>query len=226
MCNFVSWKEDKQGNVFFLTNKDLKPRKLKEFKGYNARWRTDLCGHGAIEWFYPELKGKCDDMECEDFSDPKNFPPSIVDAIKNMELTEIGFNIGLLNEKGREEWKKVDQSAWEEYKKIKQSAYEEYKKVERPAHEKYEEVRQSAHEKYEEVRQPAWKEYEKVERPALEEYKKVERLAHEKYEEVRQPAWDKYKKVERPALEEYKKVEQSSFWDIFRDKKNRAKGWK
>ena len=128
MCEFVSWKEvDK--DVFFLTNKDLKPRKLKEYKEYNSNWREDLCGHGAIDWFYPEIKGNGKHKECTDFSTPDNFPPLVVEAIKNMEMTNIGFSLGLLNDKGKAEYLKIEQPARTEYEKIQQPAWAEYLKI-------------------------------------------------------------------------------------------------
>ena len=72
MCQFASWKEEK-GNVFFLEDKDLKGKKFKEYKEYNPQWAVDIKGHGAIEYFYPELKS-LRDSECTDFSTPNNFP--------------------------------------------------------------------------------------------------------------------------------------------------------
>ena len=53
MCEFVSWIEVGK-DVFFLTNDDLKPRKLNAYKKYNTNWREDLPGHGALYYFYPE----------------------------------------------------------------------------------------------------------------------------------------------------------------------------
>ena len=143
MCNFVSWKE-KDGDVFYLTDKDLKPKKFKEFKEYNSNWRDDLKGHGAIDWFYPKLKGKCINRECDDFFSPKNFPKEIVKSIKNMELTKIGFNLGLINKEGIKEYQKIEKPAWEEYKKIRQSLWEEYQKIIQSAREEYEKIVQPA----------------------------------------------------------------------------------
>ena len=189
MCNFVSWKE-KDGEVFYLTNADLKPRKLKKYKEYNANWQEDLCGHGAIDYFYPDTKGR--NKECFDFENPKNFPKEIVKSIKNMEMTKIGIDIRLLNEKGQAEYEKIRQPAWAKYEKIRQQAWAKYEKIE----------------------QPAWAEYEKIRLQALAEYEKI-----------RQPALAEYKKIEQPALAKYEKIRQQAFWEIFRQKKYRAKGW-
>ena len=214
MCQFISWKEDKKGNVFFLQNEDLKPKKLKEYQEYNPRWKEDLHGHGAIEWFYPELKGKCENKECTDFSTPNNFPKQIVKAIKDGELSKIGYNTSLLNAKGMAEYNKIEQSAWKEYNKIQQPALEEYYKIKRSE----------------------WAEYNKIEQPELEEYNKIKKLAWAKYKKIKQQAWVEYKKIEQSALEEYykiqqsaleeyKKIQQSALWKIFNQKKYRAKGW-
>ena len=80
MCNFISWKEC-QGKYYFLTN-DVVALKLEEFKKYNAGWKNDLVGHGAIEWFFNLPHGCGKNFECEDFSTPSNFPSVIVEAIK------------------------------------------------------------------------------------------------------------------------------------------------
>ena len=85
-------------------------------------YRDDICGHGAIEHFYPELKGKGEKKECIDFSTPKNFPKEIVEALKG-NLSKIGICLDILNEAGKKEYQKIKQSAYAEYDKIKQSAY-------------------------------------------------------------------------------------------------------
>ena len=144
MCNFVSWKEDEAGNVFFLVDKDLKPRKLKEFKEYNTNWREDICGHGAITWFYPELEGKCQNKELEDFSNLKKFPREVVEAIKNMKMMKIGFNLGLLNKRGKKKYREIQQPAWKKYIEIEQPALKKYGEIQQPAWKKYIEIQQPA----------------------------------------------------------------------------------
>src|SRR4030042_6604130 len=122
MCEFVSWKETREG-VIFLTNKDLTPKKFGEYKKYNKGWRRDLPGHGAITYFTGIGEGI--QRECTDFSSPDNFPPEIVKAIKEGRLSQIGYNIELLNDEGKAEYQKIDQSALAEYEKIRQSALAE-----------------------------------------------------------------------------------------------------
>ena len=126
MCNFIS--AVKRGeDYFYLTKDDLRGRRFAEFKKKNAVWYEDIKGHGAIEFFYPELKGE--HWECEDFSTPDNFPPCIVKDIKRGAFKGIGVCPDILNKEGMVEYEKVRQSAWEEYYKVKQLAREEYYEV-------------------------------------------------------------------------------------------------
>ena len=145
MCQFVSWiEEDKE--VYYLDNNSLMTKEgkklLKYLKDNNSL--CDLQGHGALRRYYPELKGK--NKECSDFSTPNNFPKKIVKSIKNMEMTNILFGeekpLGLLNEAGQSEYKKIQQSAWAEYEKIQQSAWAEYEKIEQSALAEYEKIEQ------------------------------------------------------------------------------------
>ena len=57
MCEFVSWKEY-QGKLYYLDNDKLNTKDgrslVKYLKDNNSL--HDLCGHGAIERYYPELK--------------------------------------------------------------------------------------------------------------------------------------------------------------------------
>ena len=132
MCEFVSLKE-KDGEVFFLTNDDLKPKKLKEFKEFNKHWRRDLPGHGAIEWFYPKMKGVGKQKERTGFGTPDNFPDEIVQTIKSMKMTKIGFNLGLLNDMGRAKYEEVEQQTYAKYHEVQQQAYAKYEEVKQPA---------------------------------------------------------------------------------------------
>ena len=58
MCNFISaLKVNKE--YFYLTKDDLKGKIFKDFKEANKEWWEDeICGHGAIVYFYPEMKDK------------------------------------------------------------------------------------------------------------------------------------------------------------------------
>ena len=212
MCEFVSWIKN-DGNIFFLTNDDLKPRKLKKYKEYNKNWREDLCGHGAIRWFYPDIIGGSD-QECVS-SEITYYPKEIVQAIKDYKLTKIGYNLKLLNTTGLCEYLKIQQSAYDEYMVIEQLALAKYLNIEK-----------SALAEYEKIRQPALAEYEKIKESALAKYLNIEKSALAEYEKIRQPALDEYLKIKQPALDEYKNIKQSAFWDTFKIKNNRDEGWR
>jgi hypothetical protein len=119
LCEFISWIE-LDGHEYFLTNADLETKAGKKLLLSDVK--DDLCGHGAILSYYPELNGKGLKKECEDFSSQKNFPKSIAKAIKNGELSRIGICLDVLTE-----------TAWAEYNKIKETALAEYNKIKEPA---------------------------------------------------------------------------------------------
>ena len=152
MCEFASWKVYNK-KVYFLKDLDLNTREGRKLLDKTVI--ADLCGHGAIESFYPELKGKGSNEECTNFSSPDNFPKEIVQAIKDGKMTRFGIAIGLLIPSALAEYQKIKQPALAEYQKIEQSALAEYEKIE----------------------QSAWAEYEKIEQPALAEYEKIKQPA-------------------------------------------------
>ena len=151
MCEFISWKEFDEGDVLFLTAKDIyhtqRGKELQEHSGS----KDDLIGHGAID-FYHDLKGKGKNKECIDFSSPDNFPPAIVKAIKAGEFRGLGVAEELLTP-----------SAWAEYERVKASAWAEYERVKASALAEYERVKASALAEYERVEASTWAEYERVE---------------------------------------------------------------
>lgn len=115
MCEFASWIKHNE-KPYFLTNSDLQTKTFEKFKKFNLNWKEDICGHGAILYFYPELKGKnISKEENIDFSTPNNFPKELVKAIKLGKMRGIGVALGLLNEKGQNEYQKINQSALAEY---------------------------------------------------------------------------------------------------------------
>ena len=138
MCDFISWYQ-KGDKVIFLTDDDLATEAGKKLRAIAGMFPDDIKGHGAIrkfyelnEWVWPNgLTQK----ECTDFSSPNNFPPQIVEAIKNCNLTQIGklpdnvllkHGLNLIkNNAKREEadakWKEAD-AKWEEaYAKWKEA---------------------------------------------------------------------------------------------------------
>jgi len=130
MCQFISWKEYK-GKNYFITSSELATKEGKKL--LKSEFKADLSGHGAIEHYYPELKGKGINKECRDFSTPKNFPKDIVEAIKKGKFEGIGICKEILTKPALAEYEKIEQSALAEYEKIRQSALAEYEKIEQSA---------------------------------------------------------------------------------------------
>jgi len=203
MCQFVSWKKY-ENKAYFLTNSDLDTKEGKKL--LNAEVKDDLCGHGAIESFYPELKGKGENLECTDLSTPKNFPKEIVLALKKGKLSRLGIALDILNEAGRAEYLKIQQLAWAEYLKIQQPAWAEYQKI----------------------RQSAEAEYNKIIQFTLAEYQKIEQSACPLGPEVCWPlgAWAEYNKIEQSAKAEYDETCTITFSKIVSQKKYRKDAWK
>ena len=201
MCQFVSWKKH-ENKVYFLTNADLETKEGKKL--LKDEVKDDLCGHGAVESFYPELKGKGENLECTDFSTPKNFPEEIVSALKKGKLSRLGTALDILNEAGRAEYDKIVQSAWTEYQKIRQSAEAEYLKI----------------------KQSAWAEYRKIEQSVWAEYLKIKQPAWAEYLKIKQSAWAEYQKIKQSAEAEYNETCALAFSKIVTQKKYRKDAWK
>ena len=155
MCEFISWKEYK-GKVYFLKDSDLNTKEGEKL--LKPEVIVDLSGHGAIENYYPELADKGDNKECTDFSSPKNFPKEIVKAIKSGKISRIGFNLQLLNDKGRAEYEKIEGQALAEYRKIEGQALAEYEKIKGQAWAEYEKIKGQAWAEYGKIKgQAFWK---------------------------------------------------------------------
>jgi hypothetical protein len=168
MCDFVSWKEY-EGKAYFLTNSDLETKEGRKLLKPGVK--DDLCGHGAIENYYSELKGKGQNKECTDFSTPLNFPKEIVEALKKGRLSNIGIALDILNEAGVKQYKKIQDTAWEQYEKIKATALDvlEYAIFIRKIWEQYEKIKATAWEQYKKIQDTAFativrqKKYRKIE---------------------------------------------------------------
>ena len=152
MCDFVSWIEHEE-QVLFLTTDHLKDKKGRELK---ERIGSDINGHGAIREYYDIGQGVGTERECTDFSTPDNFPPVIVEAIKQGKMRGFGHPEGLLCA-----------LAWAEYEKVRDAARAEYEKVCAPARAEYVKLHDAAWAEYEKVRDAARAEYEKVCAPAF-----------------------------------------------------------
>ena len=136
MCNFISWFQ-KGDAVIFLTDNDLATKEgMALRKELGDQFINDIKGHGAIaryfelnEWVLPmdAIRREVGDSRCPDFSTPNNFPPQIVEAIKNCNLTQIGrlpdnvllsHGLGLIKKDAKREeayakWKEAE-AKWKE----------------------------------------------------------------------------------------------------------------
>ena len=166
MCDFISWIE-LDGRNYFLTKKELRTKRGKELMDYlGDHFYDDVKGHGAIDFYY-ELQGQGKHHECEDFSDPNNFPPEIVSALKNGAFDEIGLNSGLLNSTALAECEKARDAARVEYGKARDAARVEYEKARATARVECEKACDAARVECEKARATALAEYEKTIMSAL-----------------------------------------------------------
>ena len=226
MCEFISWIEYR-GEVVYLTDEDLNTEKGKELLNY-IQDPNDICGHGAIRYFYDIPCGQGTDREVTNLSSPDKLPQEIVKAVKEGRMSAIGYSETLLNNKGLKKLEAIEQPTLEKYEAIKEIAWKKYKAIERPAWEKFEAIEQSALEKYEyeATKETAYKKYDAKVDSARKKYYATERSAYKKYEAIKEIAYKKYKAIEQPAFEEYKATKQTTFWKVFKDKKNRQKAWR
>lgn len=129
MCNFISWLEKEvDGNtcVLYLTDDEVfGTKKGKELQKYVGS-KVDLVGHGAIS-HYLNVAGKgYTHMECENFADPKRFPPEIVADIKLGKFKKLSrgslYAVNLKPLLNKASWVKIRQDYWaviEKYLKFK-----------------------------------------------------------------------------------------------------------
>ena len=111
MCHFISW-IDLEGQLYYLTSKELRSKRGKELKDYlGSAYAEDVVGHGAIDWYF-DLKGLGVHRECTDFSSPANFPDEIVKAIKSGAFKGMGLCPEILNQSASAEYEKIRQSAF------------------------------------------------------------------------------------------------------------------
>ena len=141
MCEFVSWIEC-EGKEYFIINSDLETKAGKKL--LEPEVVNDLCGHGAIKSYYPELKDRGINKECRDFSNQENFPKSVARAIKQGKLSRIGICLDVLNDKGKKQYNKISDQALAEYTKIRDPALAEYNKINDPAWAEYTKIRDPA----------------------------------------------------------------------------------
>jgi len=171
MCEFVSWIEF-EGKEYFLVNADLETKEGKKL--LLPPVKVDLCGHGAILSYYPELKGKGVKKECTDFSRQENFPKSIAKALKKGQLCRISdYAKWILNKEGLNRYHKITDPAWAEYNKITDQARAEYNKITDPAWAEHHKIKDQAWAEYHKIKDQALAEYNKITDQALAEYNKI-----------------------------------------------------
>ena len=136
MCHLASWvmvKTQEKDINFYLTTKELKNKRGAELKKHlGKRYKEDVKGHGAIEWYFG-IKGK--HVECTDFSTPDNFPKEIARDIKKglFNYTFSNDLLIMLTLKALAKYEKIIDRTWAEYKEIEGKALAEYKEIEGPA---------------------------------------------------------------------------------------------
>ena len=172
MCKPMSWIEY-DGNVYFLTAKDLRTKEGRELKKYlGSAYKEDVVGHGAIDHFYG-LKGQGVHHEVNDFTDPARFPQQIVAAIKAGAFEGMFICPQILTAPALDEYGKIRDATRAEYEKIEDAAWAEYEKITAPAWAEYEKITGAAWAECGKIRDAALAEYEKITAPALAEYEKI-----------------------------------------------------
>jgi hypothetical protein len=216
MCEFISWIEFNK-EVFFLDDNKLNTKEGREL--LKSEYKEDIQGHGAIRYYYPELKDRGQNRECINFNDPHNFPSKVVEAIKKGLFTNFGVCPKILTE-----------SALRKYSKEEQLAEKEYKKKAELNLKRYFIKIQQVGVKYRSITHPAWEEYEKKislrSQEPYDEYMKKEQLALEEHWKEEQLARKIYYEAESLAWNEYFRTKLSIFWDFARKKENRIEIWK
>jgi hypothetical protein len=170
MCNLVSWVElkiNEKTKEYFLTTKDLKTKEGVEFKKYlGKKCADDIVGHGAIEHYFFEVKGKGVHKECEDFTSPKNFPKSVSQAIKKG-LFNYAYTdnlLTMLTPKARADYDKIYNSARAEFNRIVDPARAEFNRIVDPALADYDKIYNSALADYDKIVNSALADYNVIKR--------------------------------------------------------------
>ena len=152
MCDFISYIEKSDKKVLFLTNHLIYHTAKGKLLQKQAS-KEDLCGHGAIRFYFGLESGEGKERECTDFSDSKNFPDAIVKAIKKGEMRGLAQTppAEMLAPKARAEYRKVVDPAKAEYRKVVAAAEAEYRKVVAAASAEYGKVVAAARAEYHKV---------------------------------------------------------------------------
>ena len=205
MCERFSWIE-KDGEVLFLTGSDV----YDTAKGKKLQYCTtpnDFYGHGAIRFYFDLSKSSGTNKECEDFSNPTNFPPELAKAIKAGKMAKFGVNEemrGLLMPKAR----KIYDDTCDKARKI-------YDDTRAPARKIYDDTCAPAQKIYDDTRAPAQKIYDDTCAPAQKIYDDTCDKAQKIYDDT----CDKARKI-------YDDTCAKAFWQLFSRKSNRTKAWR
>jgi len=82
----VSW-IDLDGNVYVLQDSDLDTKEGRRL--LNSSVISDIDGHGALQNYYPELRGRGWHREYENFDNPLGFPKTIHELLQQGKLARI-----------------------------------------------------------------------------------------------------------------------------------------
>ena len=144
MCEFISWVE-KGEKVYFLTTNLIESKKGKTLLKDS---QEDITGHGAIRLFFGLEQDEGVNKECVDFTDPDNFPPVIVKAIKAGEFKGVPLPAGLcvkpLYDKYQADRKTLD----DKYQADSETLYDKYWADLKPLYDKYRADRKPLDDKY------------------------------------------------------------------------------
>jgi hypothetical protein len=159
MCQFISYIK-KEGEIYFLTTKDIESKKGKELRDY-CKNDEDLKGHGAIRKFFDFTGGK--EFECEDFSTPDNFPPQIVSAIKKVKFSRWFGPVpkGILRAPLYADYQKKLAPLYADHEKKLAPLYADYQKKLAPLYADYQKKLAPLYADYQKKRAPLYADYQK-----------------------------------------------------------------
>ena len=247
MCEFVSWVEygDK---LYYLTANLLNTKEGRALKKHlGTAYAEDIKGHGAIEHYFG-IKGK--HRECTDFSSPNNFPAEIVKAMESGAFRGIGIPDAsqVLTKKAYTDYESKRASLDADYESKCAALYADYQSKRAPLYADYESKRAPLDADYESKRAPLYADYlskraslyadYESKRDALDaDYLSKHAPLYADYLSKRAPLYADYESKRAPLCADYESKRASLdadylpkrddlFWDIFMDKKNRAKVWK
>ena len=225
MCEFVSWVEygDK---LYYLTANLLNTKEGRALKKHlGTAYAEDIKGHGAIEHYFG-IKGK--HRECTDFSSPNNFPAEIVKAMESGAFRGIGIPDAsqVLTKKAYTDYESKRASLDADYESKCAALYADYESKRAPLYADYLSKRASLYADYESKRDALDADYLSKHAPLYADYLSKRAPLYADYESKRAPLCADYESKRASLDADYLPKRDDLFWDIFMDKKNRAKVWK